>query len=350
MTREQNARLARVIRLLSMEDHENIDIKTICRRIAGIIGVNGVLSLFNKTTDKYSKLKSLLDGVLLATSIPCLREITGQKELSWTLGLAIGLLRLNRNVPTWFVSYFFIEAVVDEVKLWIRYDAVNEKHWIRLRQVITSILIPIFYGRSLSRGRLHWILFGKRSIWKDFFLLFAAWNTAKTYQTLKRLLMKEKKGNVNERRSSMVLTETSNRANVHQGTMTQLLMRRLDELNELSAKGSRTPLIERVYGFFFGDQLFKCVKWTIWRQMLGSVFNGRHAKCLRPFHKAIIIMLTFVFLDGGDPLNINWALLKYLSRSTLSQELARIPKCQKALLFTSLNLSYYRAPVITCDK
>lgn len=214
---------------------------------------------------------------------------------------------------------------------------------------MASVLISTFFHRNSSRGRLFRILFEKRKPWKDFLLLFAAWNLGKVYQSAKHILLKEKIENQKSDHLSVAINVETKEMQSHQSSMTQLLIKRLEELNELSNKNSRASLKERFYGFIFGDNFMKCLKWTIWRQLVAIVYNGKHGKCLKPFHKSVMIMLTFTVLNGTEPLNVNWAIVKYLGRSTLAEELNRLPSYQKPVIFGALNLAYFTRNIMQND-
>ncbi|QEU62514.1 hypothetical protein KDRO_F04430 [Kluyveromyces lactis] len=338
MTLNPNTRLARFIRFLVYDYDSEIDRNALYRRIVGVIGVNGFIALLKK--HRKVTASSLFDGLPIVVAIPLLRRIIRQRHASWFLGLTIGLSQLKAKLPHWIVSYWTVESVVDQIKLWVDYSSISERRWILLRQLAASLLIPILYHRNQSKGRLYRILFESRKPWKDFLLLFVAWNVVKTYKNVKSILLKEKfkKNKVNT--SSMTFDSETKESQTQHGSMTRILMQRLEELNELSDKKSSGSVKERVYGYFFSDNFIKCVKWTLWRQVVMLIFNGQHSKCLKPLHKSIIIMLSFTLLSDPQHLDINWELLKYLGRSTLSQELGRIPQYQKPIIFAALSLSY----------
>ena len=336
-------RLSKIEQFLGYEygnSTAEFDATAACRRLVGVLGVNGVLALIKRV--KVLDTKSLVDGLPLVVAIPLLRKITKRDDfVSWILGLGIGLTQLKRQVPHWFVASLSIESLSKLFRCYVNMDCISERRWIILRQIAVSILLPIFYHRNLTKGRLYRILFEKRSPWKDFALLFAVWNLVKVYQNIKKVIFKKKtEKNHNRNSSPLSLDSDAPETRTHYNLMTRMLIQRLEDLNELSGKQSRATLKELVCGFFFSDNFIKYVKWTLWRQIIMLIFNGKHSKCLKPFHKSTIIMLSFMLLSDPQPLDINWPLVKQLVRSTLSEELRRIPQYQKPILFAALNVSY----------
>ncbi|CDO96078.1 unnamed protein product [Kluyveromyces dobzhanskii CBS 2104] len=344
MSLEPNTRIARCIQFLAYDYDSDFDKNAFYRRVVGIVGVNGIISLINRR--KTPTVKSLLDGLLLIVAIPLLRKKIRQKHTSWLLGFLIGLSQLKVQLPHWIVAYWTVESVVDRIKLWVDFNSISKRRWVFLRQLTVSALIPVLYHRNISKGRLYKILFENRKPWKDFLLLFVTWNIVKTYKSVKSILSKEKAEKSNVKSSSMKFDAEVNESQSQQSSMTKMLMQRLEELNELSDSKSSGSIKERVYGYFFSDNFMKCVKWTIWRQAVMLIFNGQHSKCLKPVHKSTIIMLSFILLSDPQPLDVNWELLKYLGRTTLAQELSRVPQYQKPIIFGALNLSYFtRNPI-----
>lgn len=341
-----------------------LDARLLLKRVISIYGLSGLLFLFKfkrilSSDINFVELRKLLrnsSALAVASSLyPALQRFINQdcaekRNILWGTTMIISLI-VSSGVPAWLTSYVTVESVSSYL-LSLRSirrlnEGMDDSTSATSRQAILCIIVPLLYSRTDTKKQLSGagkILFGKRSLMRDFVLFYSIWNFLSLYNFLKNSLLKRRKN-----KNSLVVSNKKRVVDEWPLLSTNLkpLMDKLGEIHELTLQSSYS-VFEKLMNSPIVGNVIPSLKWALWRQLcykslLHVPQNHQRYFVNTSLMKSITLMLGFFVLDGNKcSMNVRPGVLRYLIRCILTTHLKQLDdNARKSLLFATSHLAFY---------
>ncbi|AMD22166.1 HGL174Cp [Eremothecium sinecaudum] len=329
---------------------KDANIEVLGGKIFAILKIEELLQLWGLLrTGRLAKLARVLErcGALPALLVlyPLAVKVKGEYEwLSWNGTMLLSMLPVAPSLPDWAVSLASTECVLGVlskrltfVRRWFENMTVETR--ILIRQALISVCIPLLRRVTVNPGPVEQWLFGKRSILHDFLIFYSAWNVASIYKFVKQSLYRVTDGS--DKRKDRA-RPSSHHADIEPSNVnSKHLLYRLREMDELSTK-KYNRYFDRLLSCTIRRNFTICMKWALWRRSINWLFNCNTSYMVGHLQKSVVIMLTFLILNGDEYLSVNTDALKYLFHCIVTQKLGTLdPSAKYFLLLAGLNFELY---------
>lgn len=341
-----------------------LDARLLLKRVISIYGLSGLLFLFKfkrilSSDRNFVVIRKLLRNssalAVVSSLYPVLqtfinKDCAKERNVLWGTTVITSLI-ISTNIPAWLSSYITIESVSGYL-LSLRSirklnNEMDDSTSAMSRQAILCLIVPLLYNRTNTKNQLSRagkVLFGKRSLMRDFVLFYSIWNFLSLYNFLKNSLLKRRKNT-----NAPAVSDKRRLVDEWPMLSTNLkpLMDKLGEIHELTLRSSYS-VFEKLMNSPIVGNVIPSLKWALWRQLcyksLLHVPRNHHRYFVNTsLMKSITLMLGFFVLDGSKcSMNVRPGVLRYLIRCILTTHLEQFDEnARKALIFAGSHLAFY---------